>query len=254
MKPRTRISPAKPGSLLPSLPDFIEERSPLSEKVLIYPPDVGDAICGLRTQIEKVDSAPRAFLFGNPGFGKSATLLNLAHASPRPFWWIRGDQMFSSFLGGTSSNLSTVFTAAEQCHAVLVFDDFDSIARKRTDPRESGESRRVVTALLAALDESRQKIAVLAATNLPEVVDSAVVRRFNLLIPFKGLATPEVEALLHSVLNIDTLTEDLLTMAQALSPAEVVEIVHALGPRPGIDELRATLARRTEAMRLIRGL
>jgi len=253
MKPRTRVSPARAGSLLPSLPDFVEERSVQSEQVLIYSPAVAEAIRGLRTQIAKVEGAPRAFLCGEPGVGKSATLSNLAHASLRPFWWIRGDQMFSSFLGGTSSNLSTVFAAAEQSHAVLVFDDFDSIARKRTDPRESGESRRVVAALLAALDESRHSIAVLAATNLPDVVDSAVIRRFNLLIPFTAFGLPEVEALLQSLLNVGTLTEDLLTMAQALSPAEVVDIVRSLGPRPDIELLRANLNQRTQALRLIRG-
>ena len=253
MKPRTRVSPARAGSLLPSLPDFVEERSVQSEQVLIYSPAVAEAVSSLRAQIAKVEGAPRAFLFGDPGFGKSATLSNLSYASPRPFWWIRGDQMFSSFLGGTSSNLSTVFAAAEKAHAVLVFDDFDSIARKRTDPRESGESRRVVAALLAALDDSRHSIAVLAATNLPDVVDSAVVRRFNLLIPFTALAAPQIEALLQRVLNVDTVTDDLLTMAQALSPAEVVDIVRPLGPHPDIQVLRTNLIQRTQALHLIRG-
>ena len=48
---------------------------------------------------------------------------------------------------------------------------------------------------------SRHSIAVLAATNLPDVVDSAVVRRFNLLVPFTALAAPQIEALLQSVLK-----------------------------------------------------
>ena len=106
----------------------------------MYAPEVAASIKGLAPQLNRFECTPRALLFGEPGVGKSATLLNLTLASQRPFWWVRADQMFSAFLGGTSSNLSTVFGAAAKAHAVLVFDDFDAIARKRADPAANADT------------------------------------------------------------------------------------------------------------------
>jgi SpoVK/Ycf46/Vps4 family AAA+-type ATPase len=256
MKPQARVPPGTTASLLPVLPDFIQQKTAEMEEPLVYAPDVAASIKGLAAQLNRFESIPRALLFGEPGVGKSATLLNLTLASQRPFWWVRADQMFSAFLGGTSSNLSTVFAAAAKAHAVLVFDDFDAIARKRADPRESGETRRVVTALLAALDDSRDSIPVLAATNLPEVVDSAIIRRFNVLIPFAPLPRAEVLSLLRGVTDADAdaVTDDIITLAEMLSPAEIVDIAKSSErARGSADKVHAKLLERTQALRLIRG-
>jgi SpoVK/Ycf46/Vps4 family AAA+-type ATPase len=254
MKPQARPTVGRAASLLPVLPDFIRQRVAEIEQPLIYAPDVAASIKGLASQLNRLESTPRALLFGEPGVGKSATLLNLTLASQRPFWWVRADQMFSAFLGGTSSNLSTVFAAAAKAHAVLVFDDFDAIARKRADPRESGETRRVVTVLLTALDDSINSIPVLAATNLPEVVDSAIIRRFNVLIPFAPLPREEILSLLKEAAHLDTVTDDILTLAQMLSPAEIVDIAKSCGRvRANADKLCARLTERTQALRQIRG-
>ena len=90
--------------------------------------------------------------------------------------------MMSSFLGTTSRNIAQVFAFANRFQCVLLLDEFDSLAKVRDDPNEVGEIKRVVNALLQNMD-SRAAIGItLGITNHPQLLDSAVWRRFAVQI------------------------------------------------------------------------
>jgi SpoVK/Ycf46/Vps4 family AAA+-type ATPase len=252
---KTRLYPAAASStLFPAAPDYVEVLTPAQRENLVYSPSASDAVTTIANRLSSLSLPARAILFGEPGIGKSATLRNLAVGSLRPFWSVKSDQLFSAFLGGTASNLSNLFVAAGKANAVLVFDDFDAIARRRDDPRESGESRRVVTTLLSAMDETRSSTAVLAATNLPDVIDPAVVRRFEFLVPFGRLDRTRIKELLQLVLNQEVVAKSILSAAEGFSPAEIVEMAATLRLRNGaLADLEVMLKQRKDAIQRMRG-
>jgi SpoVK/Ycf46/Vps4 family AAA+-type ATPase len=240
------------GSELRTTPDLVKLWKPVHDEFLVYNEDLAIIVDDLAAQLGQSASCSRALLFGAPGLGKTATLAHLAFSCSRPFWLIKPDRLFSSFLGGSASNLTAVFQSAERASAVLVFDDFDALARRRDDPRESGESRRVVTTLLGALDESEHSVPVLAATNLPTAIDPAALRRFDILLPFQPLGTSPTRLLLTQLLESTNVPSNLVALAMGSSPAEIVRIAQRVPTScPKSDFLIRELTQRSTALSLI---
>ena len=79
----------------------------------------------------------------------------------------------SSYLGETSRNLAAIFDFCSRGSWVVLFDEFDALAKERADSSEHGELKRVVTAFLQLLDEFHGRSLILAATNHPDLMDDA---------------------------------------------------------------------------------
>jgi SpoVK/Ycf46/Vps4 family AAA+-type ATPase len=62
---------------------------------------------------------------------------------------------------------------------VLLLDEIDALAKKRDDDMDVGEVKRIVTVLLQEIDSWPNSSLLIAATNNPELVDSALWRRFD---------------------------------------------------------------------------
>jgi ATP-dependent 26S proteasome regulatory subunit len=67
---------------------------------------------------------------------------------------------------------------------VYLFDEFDSVAKARGDSQDVGEMNRVVTAFLQLVDADMSGSILVAATNHVELLDRAVFRRFDVIVPF----------------------------------------------------------------------
>jgi SpoVK/Ycf46/Vps4 family AAA+-type ATPase len=96
----------------------------------------------------------------------------------------RLDAVVSSFLGETASNIRKVFETANQQPCILFLDEFDALARARTDSSEHNELRRVVNSLLMLIDRYHGRGFLVAATNLEEALDAAIWRRFDEIVWF----------------------------------------------------------------------
>lgn len=128
--------------------------------------------------------SPRGILlFGRPGSGKTLLARALANRCRVSLISVRGSSVLSKWVGETEQRLSEVFKKARQASPCLLFlDELDALAPARAagDPA----TERLVAALLTELDgiEDRAGLVVLAATNRPELVDSALLRagRFDL--------------------------------------------------------------------------
>jgi SpoVK/Ycf46/Vps4 family AAA+-type ATPase len=121
---------------------------------------------------------------GPPGCGKTLTAEVFAHELGLPLLIARLDAIISSFLGETASNLRKLFEEVERRPAVLFLDEFDALARTRSDRAEHSEMRRVVNSLLMLIDRYKGKGFVIAATNVEDTLDEAVWRRFDDVIAF----------------------------------------------------------------------
>ncbi|MEY7998626.1 AAA family ATPase [Clostridium sp. Mt-5] len=124
----------------------------------------------------------RVLLCGPPGCGKTMTAYALGHELNLPIAYVRLDGLVSSYLGQTSTNLRKVFDSVKNQRIVLFLDEFDAIAKKRDDSNELGELKRVVTTLLQNFDNMPTNVFLIAATNHEHLLDSAIWRRFNVVI------------------------------------------------------------------------
>lgn len=138
----------------------------------------------------------RLLFIGPPGGGKSITAEALALELGIPLARIQLATVVSSFLGETSRNLEAIFSFCRHGSWVILFDEFDALAKERSDKSEHGELKRVVTAFLQLLDNFKGDSIVIAATNHPTMLDNAVWRRFDEVIDFPLPNQPEREQLL----------------------------------------------------------
>jgi SpoVK/Ycf46/Vps4 family AAA+-type ATPase len=127
-----------------------------------------------------------AFNFaGPPGTGKTICAEAIAHALGRRLLVVRYAELESLWLGETPKNVATIFRAARDEGAVLLFDEADAIAARRSTSVGHGfqrESNTVVSVLLQELE--RYNGVVIFATNLAANFDPAFERRIRIHVLF----------------------------------------------------------------------
>ena len=117
-------------------------------------------------------------LHGSPGTGKTLLAKAVANETSSHFILINGPEIMSKFYGQSEENIRKKFEEAEKNAPSIIFiDEIDAIASKREETRGEVE-RRVVAQLLANMDglQSRGKVVVIAATNVPNILDPALRR------------------------------------------------------------------------------
>jgi SpoVK/Ycf46/Vps4 family AAA+-type ATPase len=86
--------------------------------------------------------------------------------------------VISSLLGDTAKNIRSLFDFVPTRDGVLFLDEMDAIAKLRDDRQELGELKRVVNTVIQGLDSLDDSAVVIAATNHPQLLDTAIWRRF----------------------------------------------------------------------------
>ena len=138
----------------------------------------------------------RLLFTGPPGCGKSLCAEVVARELSLPLYGARIDVIISSFLGETASNLRRLFEFAARKPCILFLDEFDALARTRSDAAEHNELRRVVNSLLLMIERFKGPGLVIAATNLPQFLDEALWRRFDDILLFELPTEREIGLLL----------------------------------------------------------
>lgn len=189
------------------LPVDRETSTPLAE--IIFPAHISGAgplftervtvavqsLLGEWTHVDELEAvgvtpARSCLIYGEPGTGKTRLALAMAKQLGLPLVVARLDSLVSSFLGTSARNIGSLFMFANRYRCLLLLDEFDALAKLRDDPQEVGEIKRIVNTLLQNLD-GRQHIGfTVGITNHPQLLDSAVWRRFEaqLEIPLPELA------------------------------------------------------------------
>ena len=128
-----------------------------------------------------------AFNFaGPPGTGKTICAEAIAQSLGRPLLVVRYAELESMWMGETAKNVAAIFRTAREEQAVLLFDEADAIASRRSTSVDSGaqrESNSVVNVLLQELE--RYTGVVIFATNLAANFDPAFERRIRTHVLFE---------------------------------------------------------------------
>lgn len=139
---------------------------------------------------------------GPPGTGKTLASYVISSAIGLPHVYVRFDSILSSYLGETATNLRKIFDFIERGKWVVLFDEFDIIGKKRDDPYEHGEIKRIVNNFMQMLDNYEGQSIIIAATNHPQLLDSAIWRRFDEIVLFDLPDLRRRELLLEKYLRI----------------------------------------------------
>jgi transitional endoplasmic reticulum ATPase len=118
-------------------------------------------------------------LHGAPGSGKSALVHALASELGANFVSIEGSRVFNQWLGESEEAVRALFRRARDARpSILLLDHVDALAPVRAGRTGERTDERVVSALLASIDDALAEggVLVVGATSRPELIDPAVVR------------------------------------------------------------------------------
>ncbi|MBN9295161.1 MAG: AAA family ATPase [Flavobacteriia bacterium] len=128
----------------------------------------------------------KVLLYGNSGCGKTMTAKAIAGALGKPALILNLSNVVCARIGETSQNIKQVFEKAGREKAVLFLDEFDQIGKARgNDDKDVGEMRRLVNTIIQLMDYYPDNALLICATNHPEIIDVALMRRFQLRINFE---------------------------------------------------------------------
>ncbi len=125
-----------------------------------------------------IDAPKGVLLHGPPGCGKTLIARAIAHETQAHFFAVSGPEIIHKFYGESEAHLRKIFEeASRKAPSIIFMDEIDAIAPRREQVVGEVE-KRVVAQLLALMDglAKRRKVVVIAATNLPNVLDPALRR------------------------------------------------------------------------------
>lgn len=128
----------------------------------------------------------KILLYGSSGCGKTTTAKAIANELGKTLVILNLSNVVCSRIGETAQNVKQVFDKAAREKAVLFLDEFDQIGKEReTDDKDVGELRRLVNSIIQLIDYYPKNALLICATNHVELIDKALLRRFQLRVNFE---------------------------------------------------------------------
>ncbi|MFW9853015.1 MAG: CDC48 family AAA ATPase, partial [Candidatus Thorarchaeota archaeon] len=123
---------------------------------------------------------PRGILlYGPPGCGKTYIVQALANEAGVNFIAIKGPELLSKWVGESEQHVRDVFRRAKQvAPSIILFDEIDSLAPKRGLSIGTRVTEQVVSQILTEMSgiSELEGVSVIATTNRPDILDSALLR------------------------------------------------------------------------------
>ncbi|CAH1791434.1 unnamed protein product, partial [Owenia fusiformis] len=194
------------------------------QEIVILPALRPELFTGLRAP------ARGLLLFGPPGNGKTMLAKAVANESNATFFSISAASLTSKYVGEGEKLVRALFAVARELQPAIIFiDEVDSLLCERREG-EHEASRRLKTEFLLEFDGvhsgGEERILIMGATNRPQELDDAVLRRFAKRI---YVTMPEKETRIH-------LLSKLLTKQHSpLSKSEVDQLAGLTDGYSGSD-------------------
>lgn len=169
----------------------------------------------------------KILLQGSSGCGKTMTAKAIANALGKNIIILNLSNIVSSRIGETSQNIKMIFDKAARERSVLFLDELDQIGKARgSDDKDVGEMRRLVNTLLQLIDYYPENALLLCATNHPEIIDTALLRRFQLRINYEMPSAEFLDTFYDTLLS--QFPEDMRTIVRKYSISFAEAKDHAL--------------------------
>lgn len=185
-----------------------------------------------------LDARRRLLFHGPPGNGKTSAAAALASLLGVSCYAASLPRLVASHLGETAANLARLFPAlgAGVC---LVFDEVDSIGSTRdAGSAAAKESAHTVNALLSLLDRTQGGLLV-ATTNRRDMLDPALLRRFDLELEFPAPSTEERARLADQLaLKHRLVDRSAVYLGESVSFDDVTKAVRLAARREALREAR----------------
>jgi SpoVK/Ycf46/Vps4 family AAA+-type ATPase len=169
----------------------------------------------------------RLLFVGPPGSGKTMSAEALAGELHLPMFVIRLESMITRYMGETAAKLRLISDETAKRRAVYLFDEFDAVGGHRTATNDVAEMRRVLNSFLQFMEESNATDSVIiCSTNHPELLDRALLRRYDQVLEFDAPTAEQVHKLIAANLGAMKITKPrwktIVEVAQGLSQSEIV--------------------------------
>lgn len=209
---------------------FGKSKAKLSEEITVTFNDVA-GIDEVKSEVEDIISflkepkkfhdiggkMPKGCLFvGPPGTGKTLLAKAIAGEASVPFFSISGSDFVEMFVGVGASRVRSMFEQAKlKAPCILFIDEIDAVGRHRGSGYGGGNDEREQTLnqLLVEMDgfdQSNKHVMVIAATNRGDVIDHALLRRFDKKVYFQNPDITGREQILKVHMGKVKINEDVL--------------------------------------------
>ncbi len=215
---------------------------------VILPHHLGDELSQIIVETRKVEQLEekglrprrRLLLSGPPGTGKTLSAAALAGELKFPLFTVLLHGLITKFMGETAQKLRMIFDAVRTTRGVYLFDEIDALAAARGSENDVGEARRILNSFLQFLDEDTGPSIVVATTNIPEILDQAVLRRFDLVLPYEmPTGTAIKKAMRRRLISFDETQvnwTEVASNAEGLSTADVVAAAEDAARRTVLED------------------
>ena len=135
----------------------------------------------------------RILFYGLSGSGKTNLAHYIADAIGKKLLCKNASDILGMLVGESEKNIAKAFEEAKKQKKILLFDEVDSFFRERSYASQSWEIT-LVNEFLTQMEKFEG--IVICTTNLRNIMDKAMQRRFHIMVEFKALKDEGVESLL----------------------------------------------------------
>jgi SpoVK/Ycf46/Vps4 family AAA+-type ATPase len=135
----------------------------------------------------KVETFRNVLFYGPPGTGKTLLAAATSRGLEATFFNVKVSNLLSKYFGESTRLVSALYTAGRRLSPSVIFlDEFEALSPPR-DGSQSGAEARLISTFLAELDGLAEKgderfLLTIAATNVPWLIDPAILSRFERLV------------------------------------------------------------------------